>query len=104
MRDGGFGIGAGICISFHRGAHGSWSKESSAGRLSLLLAKQIIFGTEKFASDSKEEPSTPREQVTSPNGTTAAAFRILMSDDSRLLSLLGIATDAARQRSIELGA
>nr|WP_303278593.1 pyrroline-5-carboxylate reductase dimerization domain-containing protein [Shinella curvata] len=62
-----------------------------------------MFGTEKFASDSKE-PSTPREQVTSPNGTTAAAFRILMSDDSRLLSLLGIATDAARQRSIELGA
>lgn len=71
--------------------------------LALLLAKQTVFGAAKLASDSEEAPSTLREQVTSPNGTTAAALSVLMSAEGGLGSLLNTAVDAARQRSIELG-
>ena len=71
--------------------------------LALLLAKQTVFGAAKLASDSKEEPSTLREQVTSPNGTTAAALSVPMCANGGLGSLVNTTVDAARQRSIELG-
>jgi pyrroline-5-carboxylate reductase len=71
--------------------------------LALLLAKQTVFGAAKLACDSEEEPSTLRQQVTSPNGTTAAALSVLMSADAGLGSLVNAAVHAARRRSIELG-
>jgi pyrroline-5-carboxylate reductase len=40
--------------------------------------------------------------VTSPNGTTAAALNVLMADDG-LTPLMDRAVSAARQRSEELG-
>jgi len=43
-----------------------------------------------------------RRQVTSPNGTTAAALDVLMGGD-RLKTLVMEAVEAARLRSIELG-
>ncbi|MEP9370752.1 pyrroline-5-carboxylate reductase [Mesorhizobium sp. KR1-2] len=67
-----------------------------------LLAMQTVFGAASLAAESGEEPGVLRQQVTSPNGTTAAALSVLMGDD-RLKTLLTEAVEAARLRSIELG-
>lgn len=67
-----------------------------------LLARQTIHGAAVYAHESGTDPRTLREQVTSPNGTTAAALAVLMKD-GRLTELMSEAVDAARKRSVELG-
>lgn len=66
-----------------------------------LLALQTVFGAASLAAESSETPGVLRQQVTSPNGTTAAALSVLMGDD-RLKTLVTEAVEAARLRSIEL--
>ena len=68
-----------------------------------LLARQTVLGAAELAASSSEPPSRLREQVTSPNGTTAAALGVLMGED-RLQRLVTEAVEAARIRSVELGA
>ncbi len=67
-----------------------------------LLAMQTVYGAAALAATSGEDPGVLRQQVTSPNGTTAAALAVLMGGD-RLKLLLGEAVEAARARSAELG-
>jgi pyrroline-5-carboxylate reductase len=67
-----------------------------------LLAMQTVFGAASLAAESGDEPALLRKQVTSPNGTTAAALSVLMGDD-RLKILITEAVEAARARSVELG-
>ncbi|MBX3576533.1 MAG: pyrroline-5-carboxylate reductase [Rhizobiaceae bacterium] len=67
-----------------------------------LLAMQTVYGAAALAAESGEEPGKLRQQVTSPNGTTAAALGVLMGED-RLKTLVGEAVEAARLRSVELG-
>lgn len=67
-----------------------------------LLAMQTVYGAASLAAESREDPAVLRRQVTSPNGTTAAALSVLMGED-RLKNLLTEAVEAARVRSIELG-
>jgi pyrroline-5-carboxylate reductase len=67
-----------------------------------LLALQTVYGAASLAAESREDPAVLRKQVTSPNGTTAAALGVLMGDD-RLKNLLTEAVEAARARSVELG-
>jgi pyrroline-5-carboxylate reductase len=67
-----------------------------------LLATQTVYGAACLAAESGEAPGRLREQVTSPNGTTAAALAILM-DGNRLADLMAEAVEAARKRSVELG-
>lgn len=67
-----------------------------------LLAMQTVYGAASLAAESQEEPGVLRKQVTSPNGTTAAALGVLMGED-RLTRLVTEAVEAARLRSIELG-
>lgn len=67
-----------------------------------LLAMQTVYGAAALAAESGEEPGELRRQVTSPNGTTAAALSVLMGDD-RLKTLVAEAVEAARRRSVELG-
>jgi pyrroline-5-carboxylate reductase len=69
--------------------------------LAKLLAVQTTYGAASLAAESDEHPGTLRRQVTSPNGTTAAALDILLGN-GRLESLLVEAVEAARQRSIQL--
>jgi pyrroline-5-carboxylate reductase len=71
--------------------------------LALLLAKQTVFGAAKLAIESSDSPSTLREQVTSPNGTTAAALSVLMAEKPGLAALMKDAVAAAKRRSLELG-
>ncbi|MBZ0161869.1 MAG: pyrroline-5-carboxylate reductase [Notoacmeibacter sp.] len=67
-----------------------------------LLARQTVLGAAELAAQSPETPAVLRQQVTSPNGTTAAALGVLMGED-RLKNLIGDAVEAARLRSMELG-
>lgn len=67
-----------------------------------LLAMQTVYGAASLAAESNEDPGVLRQQVTSPNGTTAAALAVLMGED-RLTKLVTEAVEAARLRSIELG-
>lgn len=67
-----------------------------------LLAMQTVMGAGALADASTDTPSKLREQVTSPNGTTAAALEVLMGGE-RLKTLVAEAVEAARKRSVELG-
>lgn len=67
-----------------------------------LFAMQTVYGAASLAAKSADSPSRLREQVTSPNGTTAAALAVLMGD-GRLQGLMTEAVEAARLRSIALG-
>jgi pyrroline-5-carboxylate reductase len=67
-----------------------------------LLAMQTVYGAASLAAESGEGPGRLREQVTSPNGTTAAALGVLMGEN-RLRDLVTEAVEAARVRSVELG-
>ena len=59
-----------------------------------------MIGAAKLLEDSGKSATTLREDVTSPNGTTAAALASLDSDQiSRMVST---AMKAARDRSQEL--
>lgn len=80
---------------------------ASAGlppELAMTLAKQTVFGAAKMAVDPNVDPSALRAQVTSPNGTTAAALSMLMDPDTGLAPLMRRTVEAARRRSQELGA
>jgi pyrroline-5-carboxylate reductase len=70
--------------------------------IARLSAMQTVYGAASLAAESREDPAELRRQVTSPNGTTAAALSVLMGED-RLKTLLGEAVEAARARSVELG-
>ena len=66
------------------------------------LAMQTVMGSGALAAQSADSPARLREQVTSPNGTTAAALAVLMQD-GRMKALIGEAVEAAHRRAIELG-
>ncbi len=66
------------------------------------LAVQTAYGAAALAAQSADGPARLREQVTSPNGTTAAALAVLMGGKA-LEDLMTRAVTAARDRGIELG-
>lgn len=64
------------------------------------LTIQTIVGSAKLLSTSEKSPATLRENVTSPNGTTAAAMSSFSQSD--LPGVVKQAMTAARDRSQEL--
>lgn len=70
--------------------------------LAMTLARATVIGAAKLADGSTESAATLRENVTSPNGTTAAALGVLMDDRAGLPPLMGRAIAAAAARSKEL--
>jgi len=69
--------------------------------LAARLARATVSGAGELLQQSRLSPAELRKNVTSPNGTTAAALAILMSA-SGLAPLMRQAVAAARQRSREL--
>jgi len=65
------------------------------------LARATVTGAGELLRRSDLSPSELRENVTSPNGTTAAALAVLMADDG-LAPLMKRAVAAAKERSREL--
>ncbi|MCQ2914809.1 MAG: pyrroline-5-carboxylate reductase [Alphaproteobacteria bacterium] len=67
------------------------------------LAKATIIGASALMEKSSEEPSKLRQNVTTPNGTTAAALDVLMNEENGVGKLMTKAVLAAQKRSVELG-
>ena len=65
------------------------------------ISEQIMIGSGKLIKDSNIDVVQLRENVTSPNGTTEAALKVLCDDDG-LLSKLREAIEKAKKRSIEI--
>lgn len=70
--------------------------------VAMQLARQTIIGAAALLEADPAHASVLRQNVTSPNGTTAAALSVLMADDG-LEPLMARAVEAARKRSEELG-
>jgi pyrroline-5-carboxylate reductase len=66
----------------------------------MTLTIQTIVGAAQLLDKSGMSPTTLRENVTSPNGTTAAALASFAASD--LNSMVAMAMKAARDRSQEL--
>ncbi len=77
--------------------------EGLSEELANLLARETIAGAGEMLSQIAQPASILRENVTSPNGTTAAALAVLMADPG-LGALMAKAIAAARQRAEELAA
>ncbi|OCP15964.1 MULTISPECIES: pyrroline-5-carboxylate reductase [unclassified Ensifer] len=69
----------------------------------LALAKQTVNGAAALAATSAFSPAELRQQVTSPNGTTAAALEVLTAEPG-LADLVKRAAAAAHRRALELAA
>jgi pyrroline-5-carboxylate reductase len=67
-----------------------------------MLASQTCLGAGRMLAESGEAPSTLRERVTSPGGTTAAALAAFETGDFR--KLVAAAVAAATERGRELSA
>lgn len=68
----------------------------------MQLARQTVIGSAALMEADPAPASVLRQNVTSPNGTTAAALAVLMGDDG-LAPLMARTIEAARKRSEELG-
>jgi len=78
------------------GAKGLGLSEADATTLTI----QTIVGAAQLLAESGKSPTMLRENVTSPNGTTAAALASFAASD--LNSMVATAMKAARDRSQEL--
>ena len=70
-------------------------------QLAMTLARETVAGAGELLIRSPETPSRLRQNVTSPNGTTAAALEVLMGEDG-MGPLMKAAVAAAKKRSQEL--
>lgn len=71
-------------------------------QVAMQLARQTVIGSAALLEADLAPAAQLRQNVTSPNGTTAAALAVLM-DNEGLTPLMRRAVDAARRRSEELG-
>lgn len=76
--------------------------EGLAPELAMQLARQTVVGAAALADASGDSAETLRVNVTSPNGTTAAALALLMDDSAGLPPLMARSVAAAANRSREL--
>ncbi len=76
--------------------------EGLAPDLAMRLAKATVGGAGHLAEMADEDPAQLRMNVTSPQGTTAAALEVLMDADTGFPALLKRAVKASADRSREL--
>lgn len=67
------------------------------------LARQTVIGSAALLEVDPAAPAILRQNVTSPNGTTAAGLAVLMAEQDGLVPLIERTVEAARRRSEELG-
>jgi len=71
-------------------------------QMALKLARATVAGAGALAMAANESPSQLRINVTSPQGTTAAALKVLMDETNGFPALISHAVKAAADRSREL--
>ena len=77
-------------------------QQGLSAKVAMQLARQTVIGSAALMESDPQPASVLRQNVTSPNGTTAAGLAVLMAEDG-LGPLIGKTVAAARQRSEELG-
>ena len=77
-------------------------QQGLSAKVAMQLARQTVIGSAALMEADPQPTSVLRQNVTSPNGTTAAGLAVLMAEDG-LGPLIGKTVAAARQRSEELG-
>ena len=70
--------------------------------MAMTLAKATVAGAGHLAEVAEESPAQLRQNVTSPQGTTAAGLAVLMDPETGLQSLMARTVKAAADRSREL--
>ncbi len=95
--------GSGPAYVFHlaEALAAAGEKAGLPAELAASLAQATVSGAGELMRQSELTPAQLRENVTSPNGTTAAALQVLMADDG-FPALLEKAVAAATIRSREL--
>ena len=71
--------------------------------LALELARATVAGAGALTVHEDEDPAVLRQNVTSPNGTTAAGLKVLMDQDAGLPPLMVRTVAAATERGRALG-
>jgi pyrroline-5-carboxylate reductase len=94
------GSGPAYFFAFTEAVVGAARRLGIAQEDAVTLASQTLIGAALMVEKSGKELNTLRENVTSPNGTTAAALKSFA--DSGLEELVYQAMKAAHDRSIEL--
>ena len=77
-------------------------QQGLSAKVAMQLARQTVIGSAALMEADPQPASVLRQNVTSPNGTTAAGLAVLMAEDG-LGPLIDKTVAAARQRSEELG-
>jgi len=77
-------------------------EQGLAPDLAMRLAKATVGGAGQLAEMADEDPAQLRVNVTSPQGTTAAALEVLMDTNTGLTPLMLRAVAASSDRSREL--
>jgi pyrroline-5-carboxylate reductase len=97
--------GSGPAYVFHliEAMAAAGAAEGLDAQLAMRLARATVCGAGELAFHADEPASRLRENVTSPNGTTAAALGVLMDPSGGLGPLMRRAIAAAATRSRELG-
>lgn len=98
--------GSGPAYVFHmiEALAAAGTAQGLAPDLAMRLARQTVIGAAALAEASGESAEALRVNVTSPNGTTAAALGLLMNEDVGLTTLMTRAVAAAADRSRALSA
>ena len=96
--------GSGPAYVFHliEALAAAGTAEGLAPDLAMRLAKATVAGAGALTMASEETPTTLRENVTSPNGTTQAGLAVLMDSETGLSPLIRATVGAATARSREL--
>ncbi len=96
--------GSGPAYVFHlvEALAAAGEQQGLSAEIAMRLARQTVIGSAALMEADAAPAATLRTNVTSPNGTTAAALAVLMGEDG-LTPLMGRAVTAARRRSEELG-
>lgn len=96
------GSGPAYIFSFVEALAAAGVAEGLGPEDAMSLARQTVIGAAALLEADLAPASVLRKNVTSPNGTTAAALEVLMGTNG-LGPVLGAAVAAARARSEELG-
>ena len=75
--------------------------EGFSENIAKQISEQIIIGSGKLIKNTNIDVVQLRENVTSPNGTTEAALKVLI-DNNSFFNKLSEAIDMAKKRSIEI--
>ena len=78
-------------------------EEGFEKKVANKIARQLILGSGNLLKTSSFDPKELRDNVTSPNGTTEEAVKVLIGKERHFYKLLNKAIKNAKNKSEQLG-